>query len=351
MLDGSAGGRRRRGFHGRARGLLNAKQQPVYGALDLGSNNCRLLIALPSHRGFRVVDAFSRIVKLGEGVGTNGRLLPGAMDRAIEALKICRAKMRRRGVSRMRGITTAACRRASNCGDFIDRVQSETGIVLDIVSPAEEAQLAVASCEPLIDRSIPNALVFDIGGGSTEIMWARVDAEGEITIEDWVSLPCGVITLAERFGGVHVPPAVYDAMIEEVLTLLRPFEVQNNLRDKLGRGTMQLLGTSGTATTVAGVYLNLKRYDRREVDGVRLSTDDFRRVTAALTDMTIEERRAQPCVGPDRADMVIAGCAILDAICRLWPFPDFQVADRGLREGLLLDMMRADGKYPETRVR
>ncbi|HMM15570.1 MAG TPA: Ppx/GppA phosphatase family protein [Parvibaculum sp.] len=336
---------------------------PVYGALDLGTNNCRLLIARRSRDGFRVVDAFSRIVRLGEGLSSAGRLGDEAMDRAVEALRVCADKMARRGVTRSRLIATQACRIAGNGADFIERVKRETGLSLEIVSTEDEARLAVAGCAPLLDRACTSALVFDIGGGSTELIWVNMGTGGRNgagvgrhrpRIEDWTSLPCGVVTLAERHGGIDVPGPIYDLMVDEVSARIAPFmERLNALRedgvDPLGG--FHLLGTSGTVTTIAGVHLGLPRYDRNRVDGVWITPGDVHRVTRNLLTMKYEDRAAHPCVGRERADLVLAGCAIFEAISRAWPAERLRVADRGLREGILLSLMDADAARGRRRRR
>ena len=340
----------------------SSSEGPVYGALDLGTNNCRLLIARRSREGFRVVDAFSRIVRLGEGLSARGALSEEAMDRSIEALRICADKMERRGVTRSRLIATEACRAAANGTTFIERVKMETGLALEIVSNEDEARLAVAGCAPLLDRDCRSALVFDIGGGSTELIWVSMDdaapAAGERTnaafkprIEDWISLPCGVVTLAEGHGGVDVSHDVYERMVAEVAARVLPFVTRlSGARADLG-GEFHLLGTSGTVTTIAGVHLGLRRYDRTRVDGTWITPDDVQTVTRGLLAMNYDDRAAHPCVGRERADLVLAGCAIFEAIARAWPAERLRVADRGLREGILLSLMEADAGRTRRRRR
>lgn len=325
----------------------------LYAALDLGTNNCRLLIARRSPDGFKVVDAYSRIVRLGEGLASTGALGEAAMKRAIDALRICAEKMARRGVARSRTIATAACRTAGNGAHFIERVKRETGLSLEIVSTEDEARLAVAGCAPLLDRACNSALVFDIGGGSTELIWVHMDKQNDArpAIADWTSLPCGVVTLAERHGGVEVPEDIYARMVDEVSGQLSPFLE----RVKEGAGgdasNFHLLGTSGTVTTIAGVHLGLSRYDRTRVDGVWISPDDVQGVTRSLLAMDYGSRAAHPCVGQERADLVLAGCAIFEAIARAWPADRLRVADRGLREGILLSLMEADASRRRRRRR
>ena len=319
-------------------------RQGAFAALDLGTNNCRLLVARPVNGGFKVIDAFSRIVRLGEGLEQGGALSDAAMDRTIDALKVCALKMRRRQVVRARNVATEACRRAGNCDLFLARVRSETGLEIEIISPDEEAKLAVAGCAPLIKREVSHALVFDIGGGSTELMWVRrQDGNGAASVIASASLPFGVINLSEAHGSDLVPRAVYDSMIEEVEAPLREFDALHGIRPMIEDGTAQMLGTSGTVTTLAGIHLKLARYDRAAVDGSYLSADAIRVVNNQLLAMDCRARAAEPCVGPARADLVLAGCAILDAILNTWPAPGLVVADRGLREGILVGLMGRSG--------
>ncbi len=295
-----------------------------------------------------MIDAFSRIVRLGEGLGTATHLSEAAIERAIEALKICRAKMDARGVARARLIATEACRLADNGAAFIARVETETQLVLEVVDRRTEAFLAVAGCASLADPCAEGALLFDIGGGSTEIAWLNGPGIGTCIdpcerIKAWVSLPVGVVTLAERHGGIEVTRAGFETMVEEVTERLRPFISQAEGAHR-ARG-FHLLGTSGTVTTIAGVHLNLPRYDRRRVDGLWMASEDVTRVVETLVATGFVERAANPCIGHERADLVLAGCAILDAIRRAFPTPRVRIADRGLREGILLTMMRQDNVW------
>jgi exopolyphosphatase/guanosine-5'-triphosphate,3'-diphosphate pyrophosphatase len=329
---------------------------PSYGALDLGTNNCRLLVARPSRRGIQVVDAFSRIIRLGEGVGTTGRLSDAAMDRTVEALRVCSAKLDRARVARSRLVATEACRIAENGMTFLDRVRDELGLEIELLTPESEARLAVAGCAALLDGHSDLALVFDIGGGSSELIWLDLSRrrtpwrrsiadrlEAQNCIAAWTSLPVGVVTLAEQFGGRDVTRGVFDAMVASVLDMLRPFEGRYGFRERMASKPAHLLGTSGTVTTVAGIHLGLKRYERSRVDGCWMRTDEARVVTERLLRCTYEQRMAEPCIGRERADLVLAGCAILEAIVQLWPCETLRVADRGLREGILASLMAEDG--------
>ncbi len=323
------------------------KADGVYGAVDLGTNNCRLLVARPAARGFQVVDAFSRIVRLGEGVAAKGHLSEAAIERTLGALRVCATKMRRAGVTCSRAVATEACRQADNCTEFLQRVYHETEIELEIISAEEEARLGLQSCLPLLDEGRPHALLFDIGGGSTEVSWIALDgAQPRLRASD--SLPIGVVSLTERYGGKEVPEATYRRMMSEVAAALAPIEARHGLARRVAAGEVQMLGISGTVTTLTGVHKALKRYDRGQVDGVRLSLDTVGRVSRRIAAMSYDERLANPCIGHERADLVIAGCAILEAICTLWPASGLCVADRGLREGMLLCLMAGDGSAQET---
>ena len=327
-----------------------APAREIYAAIDLGTNNCRLLVARPAaDGGFRVIDAFSRIVRLGEGLARNGRLSEAAMARTLEALEVCAAKMRRRGVTRLRAVATEACRRAENCGAFLERVAGQTGIELEIISNNEEANLAIYGCAPLLDRGVSHALVFDIGGGSTELGWMEVPdvseppgaAGGRVepVPRGWHSIPIGVVTLTERYGGREVTPEAYAAMTAEVHAAVAPFEAEHNLSALVADGQLQMLGTSGTVTTLCGVHQGLRRYDRARVDGCYMKFDEADSISRRIVAMSYEERAADPCIGPERADLVIAGCAILEALCAIWPVGRLRVADRGLREGILFTLI------------
>ncbi len=330
----------------RRRGSSNSPPRPrVYAALDLGTNNCRLLVANPNrHTGFRVIDAFSRIVRLGEGLMHSGNLSDEAEVRAIAALKICTDKMIRRGVERSRLIATEACRSAKNGQRFIARVKSETGLNLEIIDRKTEAQLAVAGCAALLCPQSERALVFDIGGGSSEIMWLAHKG-CDYKILSWTSIPVGVVTLAEKFGGIEINQREFTAMVEYVAPFLQKFEDEFQISCELKRHNAHMLGTSGTVTTIAGIHLDLPRYDRSKVDGCWLSGEEVSAVNRRLLDMPFEARRECPCIGADRADLVLAGCAILEAVRLQWPCERVRVADRGLREGILTSLMCQDETF------
>jgi exopolyphosphatase/guanosine-5'-triphosphate,3'-diphosphate pyrophosphatase len=317
----------------------------TYAALDLGTNNCRLLVARPFGDSFRVVDAFSRIIRLGEGVTASGRISDAAIERAIGALAICRNKMRNKGVTRARLIATEACRAAANGEQFRDLVADELGLELEVIDRETEATLAATGCTPLIDPQAEGVVLFDIGGGSSELVRLKRSQKSHggpplPQIAGWISLPHGVVTLAERHGGFTVSRDTYEAMVNEVAAMIAPFA-----REHHGMHGIHMLGTSGTVTTIAGVHLNLKRYDRNRVDGCWMGEHEINDVIERLLAMSYEERVASPCIGAERADLVLAGCAILEAIRRAFPCPRLRVADRGLREGMLVQMMREDGVW------
>jgi len=322
----------------------------LYAALDLGTNNCRLLIATPTKPGyFRVIDAFSRIVRLGEGMGHTRRLSNEAMDRAIEALKVCQSKLLQANVTHQWLIATEACRLADNGAAFINRVRHEVGLELEIVDRETEARLAVSGCGTLVERKTEAIVLFDIGGGSSEIALIDISKRRSPRLAEhiiaWTSLPVGVVTLAERFGGEIVTEEDFSRMRNYVCKLLDTFSERHKLGHLASSPNFHLLGTSGTVTTLAGIYLNLERYDRRRVDGMWLKNADVTRMTEVLLSWDMNQRVANPCIGADRADLVLAGCAILEAIRSVWPSSRLRVADRGLREGILTELMSRTGAW------
>ena len=318
---------------------------PAFAALDLGTNNCRLLVGVPAGDGFRVLDSFSRIVRLGEGLHHTGRLSQGAMDRAIGALHGCAARLARRPVRGLRAIATEACRRAANGPEFIARVRRETGLAIDVISTREEAELALESCAPLLAGGGRRALLFDIGGGSTELAWVRAPSicrGGRPELIGYISLPVGVVTLAERFADRVAEPDYFQRMVDDVRARLEPFDRVHCISHEIRSGGVHLLGTSGTVTTLAGLALGLPRYARSLVDGKVLTRDEAAAAVGKLLEMGRDGLARHPCVGPDRAEFVLPGCAVFVAIHSLWPAPEVVVADRGLREGMLLRLIRAE---------
>lgn len=322
------------------------RDAPLYAALDLGTNNCRLLIARPARDGFRVVDSFSRIVRLGEGLTRSGNLAPDAMDRAYEALKICAERIARRTIPeiRVRAVATQACRFAENGAAFLDRVREDAGLNLRIISPQEEAELSVEGCHNLIDPAARAVIVVDVGGGSTEVSWLRCRQRNDRTqIEtvSWMSAPLGVVSLAER----HPEPAPateqwYEAMVADMHGLFQAHKGAESLRSTFEDGQAHLIGTSGAITTLAGMHLGLARYERNKVDGLWMTREECVRAADRLKALSPGDRAAEACIGVERADLVLAGAAILEAVQRAWPCTRVRVADRGLREGLLLSAMR-----------
>ena len=320
-----------------------AEERRTYAALDLGTNNCRLLIARPAADGFVVIDAFSRIVRLGEGLAASGRLSDAAMDRAVSALAVCADKLRRRNVSLVRSVATEACRRASNGRAFVERVQAETGIKLEIISPEQEARLAVTGCHALLEPGDGPALIFDIGGGSTELILLDSRGDAPPTVDDWFSAPWGVVSLSEsephKGGDEAALRAAYERMRGHVAAAFAPFA---DTLARRGVAPGRLLGTSGTVTTLASLHLDLPSYDRRAVDGLIVPAGAMRAVSQRLAGLSVAQRATLPCIGAERADLVVAGCAILEVILDLWPAERLGVADRGIREGILRTLIGRD---------
>lgn len=335
----------------------------LYAALDLGTNSCRMLIAQPKGSQFHVVDSFSKSVQLGAGLESTGKLSRASMSRTIQALRICQQKLKRHKVKHMRLVATEACRRAGNGAGFMRQITRETGLNLDIIKPEEEARLAVISCAPLVSTKTEQLLVVDIGGGSTELVWIDLSAVPKperlkaimrlhagfhtqdspyaaAKVVDWISVPLGVATLRDHFDDVEDDAARFALMswyFEEHLSEFAPY------KDEQSREGFQIVGTSGTVTTVAASHLGLKRYDRNKVDGLRMTSDQIDKVIRMYLNLGPAGRRRDPRIGQDRQALIMSGAAILQALLRCWPTDQLSVADRGLREGLLYAQMSADG--------
>jgi len=332
--------------HAKSADSRRAWRRPVFGSIDLGTNNCRMLVGTPTANGFHVLDSFSRVVRLGEGLYETGRLSPSAMERAIASLNICADRVRRwadggnNGPLKLRAIATEACRQAENGAEFISRAREATGLPLEIINPREEAELAMESCASLLSRDGRRALLFDIGGGSTEIAWVRINECAPPELIGYVSLPVGVVTLSERSVSSCYSPAGFSRLVDDIAAMLRPFEEVHRIGEEIRRGGVLMIGTSGTVTTLAGVSLKLERYRRGLVDGISLTRDAVDDALAEARALGREGLSRHPCIGQERVDFVLPGCAIFAAIHELWQVPELVVADRGLREGMLMRLMR-----------
>ena len=315
---------------------------PLYGAIDLGTNNCRLMIAQPSGQGFRVINSYSSTVRLGEGLLNNGFLSCSAMDRTIQALKICSEKLKSFDVIKSRSIATEACRRAKNYDEFFTQIKNKTGLKIELVSSNEEARLALRGTQNLLNPAQPYALIFDIGGGSTEIIWAKRGNE-YFDIVDLISLPLGVVTVAEEWKMTKTNNQNYQRTVSNITQKLPDLCKRNNIKQRIKENKVQMLGTSGTVTTLGAIHLKLNYYDRSLIDGLYLTFKDLSSAMRKLTEQDYKSRSQMPCIGDERAELAVPGCAILEAICKKWPVGELRVADRGLRDGILLELMTGDG--------
>ncbi len=347
-------GRHRKKWRGQGASKSSNKAGTLYGAVDLGTNNCRLLVAVPAKDGFRVIDSYSQIVRLGEGLSSTGRLSEAAMDRAMQALSMCAQKLQRHRVRRIRCVATQACRTASNGAEFLATVRQQTELRMQTISTDQEARLAVRGCEDLLDTKCDAALVIDIGGGSTELSWIDFPANGASRderheVKASISIPMGVVNMAERFPEEGDRNIWFEAMRSYARDQITAYEGAAAFAPVFAQGQVHYVGTSGAVTSLGGVHLNLSRYIRSKVDGMWLSRDDTDAATARLLGKTLDERAQEPCIGAERADLVLAGCAILAGIQDVWPAPRIRVADRGLREGLLLGMISADQRSARRR--
>ena len=316
-----------------------------YAAIDLGTNSCRLVIATPTPSSFRIVETFSKITRLGEGIINNNELSHTAIRRTVNALRVCAGVLEEyQPIVKARYVATAACRRAKNCRYFMDLVKKETGLNIEIISPQEESRLAVVGCVPLLNRNIKRALVFDIGGGSTEVSLARMSNSGRTIIEGFVSLPYGVVTVSEAFPEHDMTDLAYNTIIDRTHKILAEFEEKYHISEDIKNQRIQVLGTSGTVTVLGAIHLNLSRYNRSAVDGLALSAQDVDKTISKIKRMGDEGRKKHACIGMQKADLTIAGCAIIEGLMSFWNISEITIADRGIREGILLDLMHSDRK-------
>lgn len=326
---------------------FDEQARPVYAAIDLGTTSCRLVIASPTPTSFQVIETFSKVTRLGEGIIQDNELSKHAIRRTVAALKVCAGVINEYApICKARYVATAACRRAKNCQEFLSLVKRETGLNIETISSKEEARLAVVGCIPLLNRCIKRTLVFDIGGGSTEISLARITNTGKTFIEGFVSLPYGVVTISEAFPSKDLTDLAYNTIIERTHKILKDFDEKHGIFKAIQNQEIQVIGTSGTVTVLGAVHLNLARYNRSAVDGISISKRDIDRAITKIKMLGDEGRKKHPCIGAQKADLTMAGCAIIEALCSFWPISEITVADRGIREGILLDLMHRNQKYP-----
>lgn len=326
--------------------ISHDRAKQAYAAIDLGTNSCRMLVAVPCDSGFHVIDGFSKVVRLGERLSDTGILSDKAIERTVRALSQCASRLNSRKVIRSRAVATQACRQASNTDVFLNRVINEAGLQMEVIDPMEEASLTVAGCGELLCSDSDRALVFDIGGGSTEIMWVETLHDGKSRMLDTISLPFGVVSLRDENGAEALPSETYDGLINHIDGLIAPFDQRNGISEAIAANRVRMIGTSGTVTTLGAMYLQLPRYNRSRVDGLEMDFNSMRQISARLTEMSCTERIAHPCLGHGRGDLMLMGLVVLRAICDRWPVGKLRVADRGIREGVLFDLMAKDGHMP-----
>ena len=324
--------------------MINSQNNLTLAAIDIGTTNCRLLIAKPDQAGFRVVDSFSKVVRLGEGAFQTNTLSEKAIVRTISALDVCASKMLKSSVTHSRIVATEACRSAKNSDEFLMRVKKETGISIEVISSQEEAELAFLGCSPLFADDKKNTIVFDIGGGSTELIWGSRDNEMVNQSVQAISVPIGVVGLMDQYGGDRYDGNTYESIVTDCVSKLSVFPKLGSVKEMVGDDMLELIGASGTVTALAGIQLGLKNYSRRRVDGSFLAFSELKEISKRLSRMTFKQRAALSCIGIERADLMVLGCAILEAICYIFPVEKLRVADRGVREGILFSLMK------ETRI-
>jgi exopolyphosphatase/guanosine-5'-triphosphate,3'-diphosphate pyrophosphatase len=308
--------------------------------IDLGTNSVRLLVADTAADSWRVVEEAQRVTRLGEGQAATGALglVPMARTAATVADYVRRAEAL--GATRVRVTGTSAVREAANRAEFVARIESVTGLALEVLSGEDEARLTLLGVRSGLPDLGGRFVLFDIGGGSTEFVVA--DGDG---LERALSLRLGVVGLAERhLDGGRLVPARWAALRAEVAAALEPA-----VPGALGLvNAARLVGTAGTVTTLAALDLGLAAYDAGRVQGHVLRRGAIERLLARLGGLTLAARAALPCLEPGRADVLIPGIAICLAAMERLGFDALTVSDRSLREGILCEILGARGRAPES---
>ena len=334
---------------------------PIIAAIDLGTNSCRLLVARVNVAGIRtnyfrsrpkpvawkVIDSFAKVVRLGEGMYSHDELSHDAIERTMEALSICRKKLDKYNMHSMRAVATEACRRATNKEVLVNRAREELGLNLEVICAEEEARLALKGCSAILDSRIPYGIVFDIGGGSTEVILVRLKRENKrspgyavpFDVIDSISIPYGVVTTTEAVDLADNQEYVHKMLHEKITDMLSEFVSKNKIIELIKNNEIQVAGSSGTVTTLAAYHLGLAQYERRLVDGMTISYEDLHIVIEKIFAMDKQGSLEESTVGFGRADYVLTGSVILKALCEVIPAKTMRIADRGVREGILIDLM------------
>lgn len=319
---------------GAKKNALSSKNGTKIAAVDLGSNTCRLIISEVFSDGTRKnLEIFSRMVRLAENLSHSESLEPAAMERAISVLKTCSRKIKDYQPSHIRCVATEACRRSSNSDFFRRSVKQKTSLKLEVISSEEEAELCLRGCEELLDPTIPYGIVFDIGGGSSEVMWVKVNPDNQGELLEFISLPFGVVGLSETYG--TYTGMVFEDIGHAIQQTLKEMKAYNEIQSLIKAKQVQMIGCSGTATTIAALKLELEAYDRQMIDGAIIKRKDIEKIKYMLWDMSPAERVAHPCIGPGRSDLVVPGLSIFAGIYDAFPVQDMCVADRGVRDGVI----------------
>ena len=300
-------------------------------SIDVGSNTLRLLIAEPAvSTPIRPILAERRITRLGENFLSERILQPAAMDRSIAALKEFVELMGHNGVSAYSAGATAVVREAGNGSTFLDVVQRETGLRVRLLSGSEEARLSLLGAASVISNKDSAMVVFDIGGGSTELVW---QGEGRSSDMDSCSLPVGVVHLTETF--LQGDPPGHEPCLQlrkDVANVLTGLSFHNDFPDALW------VGTAGTVTTLASMWYGLVEYDPARINGTVLESTWLAALCARLAEMKLAERRKLTGLEPGREDLILAGGLVTLEMMDTFGFSQFTVSDAGLLEGLFLEL-------------
>lgn len=306
----------------------------VFASIDLGTNTVRLLVVTGNSKGFTTLHSNQLITRLGEGLSHSGILKDIAMERTIKAVLDFKREASKYSPFAIWVAATSAVREAKNRNEFIEKIREVTGLELEVIPWEEEARRTLLGVFSGLDGNIKKAIVFDIGGGSTEYI-LTVDKR----LVKSVGTALGVVHLSEKY--IRKDPVDDGELIilESVITN-KIRNVKSQLHDVLcTMHDVRLIGTAGTVTTIAALDLNLHPYDPAKVNGYVLNIENVKEILKKLKNMTLEERRNIPALESGREDLIIPGAVIVIKTMEIFGFNEMIVSDYGLREGIILAKM------------
>ena len=315
------------------------KKQNRFAAIDLGSTNCRLVIVDIIEDKYKIICSFSEILNLGRNLSFSNEFNDEIIEKTIEIFKIISQKLKYYNVLSYRCVATEACRQSINSDELVKRIHERTNIEIEIIPSKEEARLCLKSCLNHNVNLNDFNLVFDIGGGSTEII--IFDSIYSNKDFDFLSIPIGVINFSEKVSLFKT---------EKVLGQLEKQMMFFSKKKKIHNEPISIIGSCGTVTTLCAIHLKLNYYQKSLVDNTLLEIEDLKQTCNFVKRLSSEEKEKHPCIGPQRINLLDNGILILEKILESWPVKRILVSDRGLREGIILDQIKFKRKNEKNKT-